>query len=135
MERLLQGGRGASRVLDAAGLRASVAASLGALLSVRAPAAAAGRPAAARTVLDYGAPAVEGRSAAREADRDWIAGELREAVLAFEPRLDQPIVSVLPDAEDPGRLRVRIAGAVSLGRVLEPFEFVAPLGGGPGGDL
>lgn len=117
----------APRVHDAGGLEAAIAASLSDLLSVRPPAEAAGLPAAARTVLDYGAAPDPARNPAREEDRARIAADIAEAVGAFEPRLADPVVVVLPDPDSPSRLVVRIAGSMRLGRVLEPFAFVAPL--------
>jgi type VI secretion system lysozyme-related protein len=116
-----------TRVLDAQALRDAVAASIGMLLTVRPPVTAAGVPAALRTVLDYGAAPDPALSPAREEDRRLLAREIREAVAAFEPRLEAPAVEIAPDPDRPGAALLRIEGGLRLGRAMEPFAFIAPL--------
>ncbi len=115
------------RVYHADALREAIAARLEALLATRAPASAVGKPAAARRVTEYGAGPEPGLSPSREEDRLRVAADIREAVAAFEPRLSSPVVEIAPDPDAPQTLRVRIAGAMRLGRLFEPFEFLAPL--------
>jgi type VI secretion system lysozyme-like protein len=127
-ERLLADGPKA-RIYDAAALSRVIAASLSELLATRAPATASGLPAAARTILDYGAAPDPTLSPARQDDRDRLAREIREAVVAFEPRLAEAAVAVDEAAETAGLLIVRITGSMRLGRTLEPFSFCVPIDG------
>lgn len=127
-DRLLSAGRG-ERLHDAEALSRVIATALRELLATRAPATATGLPAAARTILDYGAAPDPTLSPARQDDRDRLAREIREAVLAFEPRLAEPGVAVDEALDDAGVLTVRITGLMRLGRHLEPFAFTAPIDG------
>lgn len=128
-ERLFDGG--GRRVHDPASLSAAVEAALRDLIATRPPAGAEGLPPEARRVLDYGAAPPEGFAVAAEADRLRIAAALRAAILAFEPRLLDPQVTVGPDPDDPGGLLVRVGGSLRLGTLHEGFAFAAPLK--PGG--
>jgi type VI secretion system protein ImpF len=129
-ERLFDGG--GRRVHDARSLSDAVEAAIGDLLATRPPDGAAARAPEARSVLDYGAAPPEGFSVESEPDRRRIAADIRAAILAFEPRLIDPDVTVGPDRDDPGGLSVAITGALRLGAMLESFAFVAPLKpGGP----
>jgi type VI secretion system lysozyme-like protein len=125
---LLTTGRG-ERIYDRDALSRVIAASLRELLATRAPATATGLPAAARTILDYGAAPDPTLSPASEVDRNRLAREIREAVAAFEPRLAEPEVAVAEAADKAGLLTVRITGLMRHGRILEPFAFTAPIDG------
>ena len=127
-ERLLEPDR--PSVLDAPGLEQATAARLEALLATQAPVSAAGLPASARRVIDYGAGPKPGWTPAGDGDRRRLAEEIRAAVTAFEPRLSEPAVEIEPDPDAPDGLRLRIAGIMRLGRMAEPFRFIAPLAAG-----
>ena len=99
------------------------------LLSVRAPASAAGKKAAQRTILDYGVLETEGLSPARAEDQNRFAAELLEAVIAFEPRLENPTVEVRPVPENGQVMAVRFIGQLRLGSEFAPFEFISNIGG------
>jgi type VI secretion system lysozyme-like protein len=112
-----RGGELAARMLDAAGLRASVRAELLRLLNTRrgtprfsdSPQRAA---AILPEVLLYGLPDWSGQSAARAGDRAVIEREVADAVRAFEPRLRGPRVKIEPDEGAPWRLCLRIMGTL-----------------------
>lgn len=111
-----RGGELAARMLDAAGLRASVRAELLRLLNTR-----RGTPRSSRSphatealpeVLLYGLPDWSGQSAARAGDRALIEREVADAVRAFEPRLHRPRIKIEADEDAPWRLCLRIMGTL-----------------------
>ncbi|MEM7744215.1 MAG: type VI secretion system baseplate subunit TssE [Pseudomonadota bacterium] len=116
------------RVYDRDALQAAITQSLDALISVRAPVSAMGKPAASRTVLDYGILEVEALSPARPEDRAVITREVREAVIAFEPRLAEPNVEAILDRENGQALRLGITGILTIGRQQEQFNFLSAPG-------
>jgi type VI secretion system protein ImpF len=120
------------RVLDRAGLRASVRRELERLLNTRCPwpeAALAGRP---RTVLEYGMPDFSHLYARGPAARGEIAAMVERTVAAYEPRLRRPRVVVEEDAGSERRLTVRIEGVLVVGEVQEAVSFSdLPLEGWP----
>lgn len=104
--------------------------SLATLLSVRAPVGARLKPAAERTVLDYGVLETESMSPADPNDLRIIAEDVTEAIRAFEPRLEQPVVRVNKDPDRGNRVGATISGRMRMGNRLEPFEFITPIGQG-----
>lgn len=112
---------------DADGLAAAVTASLARLLATRAGPDAASRAPGRRLVTDYGVPSLEQFAPTRPDDRARLAGALRDAILAFEPRLENPDVVVVHVPALAGRLEARIAGWLRLQRSLEAFSFTCPL--------
>ena len=123
---------GAARVHDRSELARSLEVSLGILLSVRAPARVRGRPAAERTVIDYGIVEIEAFSPTNRDDLRILGDEITEAIRAFEPRLEEPQVITATDPEDGKRVTITVSGLMRMGALLEPFEFRTPLGGTPG---
>lgn len=111
-------GDGAARLLDAAGLRASVRAELLRLLNTR-----RGVPRVPRApeVLLYGLPDWSAQSAARAEDRAVLEREVADAVRAFEPRLHDPRVKIEPDEAAPWRLSLRIMGTLRSIHGVEHF--------------
>ncbi len=112
---------------DAEALAGAVAASLRELLATRAGPGAARRGPAERLVVDYGVPSLEQFAPSRSDDRTRLADALRDAILAFEPRLERPEVLVVPDPAVAGRLQARVTGWLRLSRTLEAFSFSGPL--------
>jgi type VI secretion system lysozyme-like protein len=62
------------------------------------------------------------------ADQDRIARSIERAIAAFEPRLAEPQVTIVPDQSDRDRLMLVIAGMLRVGLVPEPYAFAMDLG-------
>ncbi|MGC2855975.1 type VI secretion system baseplate subunit TssE [Novispirillum sp. DQ9] len=138
------------RVLDVEGLRESVLAELGRLLSTRLPIdqvelAETGRvgptgAALGRTVIDYGIPDFGTFTATDATARARMAGHIAAAIRAFEPRLADPRVTIERDP-DPRRphWRAMVSGMLVSGDIREPFnvplalEIAEAAGGGEDG--
>lgn len=112
---------------DKQALALAVAASIQGLLATRAGPDAARRKPGERLVVDYGVPSLEQFSPSRPEDRARLADALRDAILAFEPRLENPEVVVVPNPATAGRLEARITGWLRIARSLEAFSFSGPL--------
>lgn len=106
------------RVLDRAGLRASILESIAQLFNTRRP---GGVPEG--WVLDYGVPDFGGLSAASGPDRERYAVALTAAIAAYEPRLLDARVTLEPIVGDPLRLSGRLSGDLLLGSIREPVVF------------
>lgn len=111
---------------DAGDLSDAVTASLRRLLATRAGPDAVRRAPCDRRVVDYGVPSLEQFAPSRSDDRLRLAGALRDAILAFEPRLEKPEVVVVLDPVFAGRLEARVSGWLRLTRTLEAFSFSSP---------
>lgn len=143
-ERLVDEDRGAAlepvplRVLDRAGVIASVTREVGRLFNTRSPHPERLAQPETAWVLDYGVPDFGGSSAASAADRERYATLLAQALQRFEPRLSQVRVTLEPVPEAPSRLAGRVSAQLQLGRVREPVSFplLAAADGGlrPGSD-
>jgi type VI secretion system lysozyme-like protein len=117
------------RILDAAGLRASVAAELERLLNTRAPIAAdqlAERP---RSTIDYGLPDLSYFLSGAGMSRGELARLIEETIEAFEPRLLAPRAAISEAPERREALIVEISGKLAIGTVMQPVAFVLPLQG------
>lgn len=124
-ERLLDDRTGPGRLIyDADGLGDAIEVSLRALFSVRAPASALGKSADERTVIEYGVAALEDVRISSANERLRHAEELRRAVRAFEPRLEDVEIVIEPTKGRAGGTGVSLSGAYRLGGVTEPFHFV-----------
>ena len=126
-DRLAPREAGVSRTLSRAELAESVRRELQRLFNTRCPLPAdplAQRP---RTVLEYGIPDLSELSPNRQEDRNRLERELEKAILAYEPRLRQPQVSVQPPDTDSVRhrhyLSARIEGVLIIDSVAEPVLF------------
>jgi type VI secretion system protein ImpF len=116
------------RMLDRAALMASVARELEHLLGSRASLPADALDGRRRSTIDYGIPdvsvyALDGHGPAEMARR------IGDAILAYEPRLARPRVTIEPDPLRRDGAFVRIEGALLLGPVMEPVVFRLPLSG------
>ena len=115
-------------MLDRGALLASVARELENLLSSRAPPAADALDRRRRTTVDYGVPdlsffTLDGHGTVE------MARHIGDAIIAYEPRLANPRVTVERDPSRRDRAIARIEGSIVLGPVMEPVIFRLPLGG------
>lgn len=78
----------------------------------------AGFPHVRRSVLNYGVPSFSGRRAG-DFDPDDLAGELKEVVAAFEPRLKRDTIRVKVERGDKAGIRIAIEGTLMLSPVPE----------------
>jgi type VI secretion system protein ImpF len=118
-------GRPPARVLDRAGLVASIGASLAQLFNTR-------RPGAREWILNYGVPDFGGLSAASAPDRDRYAAALTAAIAAYEPRLRDARISLEPVPGDARRLTGRLSGEIQMDGIREPVVFPLLLQTGSG---
>lgn len=75
------------------------------------------------TVLDYGLPDYSGWYTRSTEDQARLEVAMTRAIRAFEPRLVQPSVELLPVIEGERTLFFQIHGAVQIGTQLEPVSF------------
>lgn len=117
------------RVLDAAGLRASVEAELDRLLNTRAPVAADEVARRERSTIDYGIPDLsyfwrQDTGSASELERT-----IEQAIAAFEPRLLSPRATIVRPPDRLGAAIVEVSGKLAIGTVMEPVAFALPVQG------
>lgn len=115
-------------MLDRAALLASVAHELEHLLSSRAAFAVDALDRRRRSTVDYGIPdlsffTLDGYGTVE------MARHIGDAILAYEPRLSNPRVTVERDPSRRDRAVARIEGSIGLGAVMEPVIFQLSLGG------
>lgn len=120
------------RTLDDRALRRSVRRELRALFNTRCPFAAHRLPVKERSVIDYGIPDFSHLSAGNPDDRAALARILRDAIEAFEPRLQN--VRVTLDAVDGDAAAVVgiIDARLVSGSIHEPISFQTTLQLGEG---
>lgn len=82
-----------------------------------------GREAGPRTVLDYGVDDFTHLAAASHVDRALLAKNIKEAIVAFEPRLKVKLVSVEADEGDRQRAVIYIEAGLIIEDTLEPVSF------------
>jgi len=112
------------RTLARAGLRQSVRRELELLFNTRSP-APAHRLTSERTVIDYGIPDFGTFSPRNPDDRNRLADVLRRAATAYEPRLSDIRVHVVPIEGDAMQLAARIEATLLVDGVREPVSFEA----------
>ncbi|WP_431854400.1 type VI secretion system baseplate subunit TssE [Azospirillum sp.] len=111
------------RMLDRAGLTASIRRELDRLLNTRTPLSAEALGRRPRSTLDYGLPDLslfwpyDADSEAR------LAALVADTVAAFEPRLLRPAVRVERVVGERRKLRVSVMGDVELAGMVEPVTF------------
>lgn len=104
-------------------LKASVRAELSRLLNTRRPTAGPA-PEGGLSVLDYGVSDFTGSGTESRTNRILLARRIEEAILAFEPRLADPLVQVTPDAARAWLLRVAVEGSLRSEQGLQPAAFL-----------
>jgi type VI secretion system protein ImpF len=117
------------RVLDARGLRASVAAELDRLLNTRAPIAADEVARRERSTIDYGIPDLSYFWPGAGASETELGHLIEQAITAFEPRLLSPRAAILRPPDQRGAAIVEVSGKLAIGTVMEPVAFALPVQG------
>jgi type VI secretion system protein ImpF len=121
------------RMLDAPGLRASVAVELERLLNTRLSVPIEKLLARERSTIDYGIPDL---SHYWPHDSDGISDlerQIEQAITVFEPRLLAPRARVVRAPEQRDAIIVEVAGRLAMGTIMEPVAFVLPTGRWMGG--
>ncbi len=118
----LGGGSRAGRMLDRAGLIASIDRELARLLNTRTPVAADVLGARPRSTIDYGLPDLSRFWPADPDSTRELAALITATVAAFEPRLTSPraVVEPLPATR---ALRALVSGMIELDDMIEPVTF------------
>ncbi|MDH3599966.1 MAG: type VI secretion system baseplate subunit TssE [Candidatus Tectomicrobia bacterium] len=120
------------RVLTTQKLRQSVRREVERLLNTRLPIPAHDVIDWERTVLDYGVPDFTALSPHSSTDQDALASGIRDAIDAFEPRLQQVRVNVERFADDQKALVARIDADLVVEGVSEPVSFPVLIRSGSG---
>lgn len=115
---------------DRTGLKASVAIELERLLSTRLSLPPADLERRERTTLDYGIPDGAVIAPADSESRKVLAAQIEAAILAFEPRLIDPHVTLRQTSDRNDTLVADIAAQLEISGLLEPVSFAIPLGTG-----
>jgi type VI secretion system protein ImpF len=116
-------GRRDLRMLDRAGLAASIARELDRLLNTRTPLAADDLGRRPRSTLDYGLPDLSLFWPFDAGSEARLCGLVTDTVAAFEPRLGNPRVSVERVVGQRRTLRATITGDIALDGMVEPVSF------------
>ncbi len=112
------------RVLSLAGLKASVGRELERLLNTRCPLTVEEvERRELRTVLEYGLPDFGAMFTRDRAGWQILEKSVRRTIEAFEPRLEDPVVTVLGPGDDERTLRIVIRGSLRVGREIEAVSF------------
>jgi type VI secretion system lysozyme-related protein len=82
-----------------------------------------------RTAIDYGIPDLSAFPLGEHEAVQRLARHIEEAVLAFEPRLQEPAVAILPDPRSAGAMIAVIRGTVRLEKMRVPVSFEMKLPG------
>jgi type VI secretion system protein ImpF len=122
------------RMLDAVGLRASVAAELERLLNTRVPVPVDKRLARERSTIDYGIPDLSHYWTRDTDSTSDLEREIERAIAVFEPRLVAPRASIARPAEQRDVIIVEVTGRLAIGTIMEPVAFVLLAGGSSSDD-
>jgi type VI secretion system lysozyme-like protein len=117
------------RVLDAAGLRASVEAELDRLLNTRAPVAADEVARRERSTIDYGIPDLSYFWRQDTESESELERTIEQAIAVFEPRLLSPRATIVRPPDQRGAAIIEVSGKLAIGTVMEPVAFALPLQG------
>jgi len=110
------------RILDKKGLKDSIRLELGRLLNTRCPIPLA--PAQdERTVLNYGIPDFSSLSPHNSSHRQKLENWIRDAIVAYEPRLADVKVFVEAPSNNERSLNARIEAKLQLETIREPVAF------------
>ena len=121
---------------DSDGLRRSIRQQLTWLLNTRVPVAydildARNRD-RVRSTLDYGLPDLSAYPLGDPTAMERLRVHLAQTIALFEPRLQNPAVSILAVDGRAERLQVEVRGQIQFDEVMTPATFV--VGAGSGGD-
>ena len=112
------------RMLDVDGLKASVRREVEWLLNTRCPVSVDRLEERERTTIDYGLPDFSGKYTWDSTHQRELARFIGQTISAFEPRLQDvevTVVPLLPPRHD--GFRVAIAARLVVGEVVEPLSF------------
>jgi type VI secretion system protein ImpF len=109
------------RTLDKNGLRASIRRELGRLLNTRCPMPLT--PIDERTVINYGIPDFSWLSLHNGDHRARLASWIRDAIVAYEPRLADVQVTVDPPIKSERSLTAKIEANLRIETIREPVAF------------
>ncbi|MBR9972007.1 type VI secretion system baseplate subunit TssE [Magnetospirillum sulfuroxidans] len=115
---------------DRNGLMRSIATELERLLSTRLSVPPRALEKRQRGTLDYGIPDGAIISPADPQGCLVLAAQIQAAIVVFEPRLQDPLVSLRPVATQGNALIADIAAHLVIDGLLEPVSFAIPLGAG-----
>lgn len=116
-------GRHDRRMLDRAGLKASIGRELTRLLNTRTLRAAETLDQRPRSTIDYGLPDLSRFWPACNDSEQELARLIERSIMAFEPRLRAPQVVI---SRIPGRgraLQATVTGSIALDAMIEPVTF------------
>lgn len=111
------------RMLDRAGLLASIGRELARLLNTRTSVAIEDLDRWPRTTLTYGLPNLSWFWPRDDDSEKTLAAVIQRTIAAFEPRLLAPRVTVERVAGRQRVLRAVISGNIALGAMIEPVTF------------
>jgi type VI secretion system lysozyme-like protein len=76
-----------------------------------------------QTVLDYGLPALSPLNSASLSDATLLRDTILAKIASFEPRLQNPVLTLSDDPEDPTAMTGILQGSVTLDSVSQPVSF------------
>ena len=114
-------------VFDEQELADSVARELENLLNTRSPTSAQLYLARKLTVIDYGIPDLVDFNPDDGGDRERLQTFLQEAISAFEPRLQNIQLSLLPFPGKPRKLLLKLNAVLAMASIYRPVNFVISL--------
>jgi type VI secretion system lysozyme-like protein len=104
-------------------LLSSIRRELGHLFNTRAPVDVETLDRRRRTTIDYGIPDLSLYGPGEASARLSLADQLTRAVAAYEPRLMEPAIEVVPHPERERQLVAVIAGTIRLDTIIERVSF------------
>ena len=117
------GGSHDRRMLDRAGLKASIGRELARLLNTRSPLAVEELERRPRGTLDYGLPDLSRFWPADPDSEAELARLIEGTIAAFEPRLEAPRVTIERLPQRRRALRAVVSGSITLDAMVEPVTF------------
>ncbi|HLW69706.1 MAG TPA: type VI secretion system baseplate subunit TssE [Candidatus Binataceae bacterium] len=119
----------AARRLDEADLRASVRRELADLLNTRAPVPVGVLEQRTRSTIDYGIPDLSVFPVGEHDATTRLAMHMRRAILAYEPRLSDPVIEIARGVGSAETISILVRGALTVGMMRVPVVFSLSLGG------
>ncbi len=117
-----------TQTVSRADAQLSVAREISSLLNTRIDPAVDDIDPRERTVLEYGLPDFTALAAASASDTTRLAVAAERAIMAFEPRLARPTVTVVVDATTRDSVTFLITGTLVVNNQPDAFSFPVALG-------
>lgn len=117
-----------SRLLDQEALRASLGRELTDLFNTRVPTPIQALEGRTRSTIDYGIPDLSAFPIGEHDAMLRLAKHVRDAVLAYEPRLSDPEIEVKPRVGSANTIGILIRGGLKVGMMRVPVVFRLALG-------